>query len=145
MNADGKMRLAALVHAPGSIPASWLHPDTKPNASTDIDSYISMVQTAERGKLDLFFIADTPAAWTDKLHAWSRFPMFMNVFEPVTLLSTLATTEPHRPRRHGLDQLHRALQRRAPVRLARSPEPWACGLERRHVRERLCRPQFRSR
>ena len=91
MNADGKMRIAALVHATGSHPASWLHPDTKPNASTDIDSYVSMVKTAERGKLDLFFIADTPAARTDNLHAWSRFPMFMNVFEPVTLLSTLAS------------------------------------------------------
>jgi FMN-dependent oxidoreductase (nitrilotriacetate monooxygenase family) len=91
MNADGKMRLAALVHATGSHPASWLHPDTKPNASTDIDSYVAMAETAERGKLDLFFIADTPAARTDNLHAWSRFPMFMNVFEPVTLLSTLAS------------------------------------------------------
>jgi FMN-dependent oxidoreductase (nitrilotriacetate monooxygenase family) len=54
-----------------------------------------MAQTAERGKFDLFFIADTPAARTDNLHAWSRYPLFMNVFEPVTLLSTLAGCTRH--------------------------------------------------
>ena len=43
-----------------------------------------------RDSFDLFFIADTPAARTDNLHAWSRFPMFMNVLEPVTLLTALA-------------------------------------------------------
>jgi N-acetyl-S-(2-succino)cysteine monooxygenase len=95
VNPDGKMRLAALVHANGSHPASWLHPDTRRGAANDIDSYISMAETAERGKLDLFFIADTPAARTDNLHAWSRYPLFMNVFEPVTLLSTLAGRTRH--------------------------------------------------
>jgi len=43
-----------------------------------------------RGLFDLFFVAYTPAARTDNLHAWSRFPMFMNVLEPVTLLTALA-------------------------------------------------------
>ncbi len=45
---------------------------------------------AEAGKFDLFFIADTPAARTEMLQAYARFPLFMNVFEPVTLLSALA-------------------------------------------------------
>ena len=90
MNPDGKMRLAALVHANGSHPASWLHPDTRRGAANDIDGYISMAETAERGKFDLYFIADTPAARTDNLHAWSRYPMYMNALEPVTLLSALA-------------------------------------------------------
>src|SRR5262245_54088216 len=91
MTAERKMRLAALVHATGAHPASWIHPDSQANAGNDVDAYTRMAQTAERGKFDLFFIADTPAARTDNLHAWSRYPMFMNVFEPVTLLSALAT------------------------------------------------------
>ncbi|MBS0241335.1 MAG: LLM class flavin-dependent oxidoreductase [Proteobacteria bacterium] len=90
MNPDGKLRLSALVHATGSHPASWLHPDTTPSAANSIESYVHAARVAEAGKLDLFFIADTPAARTDNLHAWSRFPMFMNCFEPVTLLSALS-------------------------------------------------------
>lgn len=95
MNPDGKMRLAALVHPTGAHPASWLHPETKPNAANDIGSYTNAVRAAEAGKFDLFFIADTPAARTDNLHAWSRFPMFMNCFEPVSLLSSLVASTSH--------------------------------------------------
>ena len=85
------MSLGLLMHATGAHPASWLHPSTKADASTDIAHYSRIAQAAEAAKFDLFFIADTPAARTDNLNAWSRFPMFMNVFEPVTVLSALAT------------------------------------------------------
>ena len=85
------MSLAILIgQAHGAHPAAWLHPDTPAAASTDIGHYRAMAHLAERGCFDLFFIADTPAARTDNLHAWSRFPMFMNVLEPVTLLTALA-------------------------------------------------------
>ena len=85
-----KMALALLASANGSHAASWLHDSTIPGGSTDVDHYRALAQTAERGKFDLFFIADTPAARTEKLDAYARFPMFMNVFEPVTILSALA-------------------------------------------------------
>ena len=84
------MSLGVLMHGTGSHPASWLHPATKANASTDIAHYTRMAQVAEAAKFDLFFIADTPAARTNNLHAWSRYPMFMNVMEPVPLLSAVA-------------------------------------------------------
>ena len=85
------LSLAILIdQATGAHPASWLHPETNAAASTDIAHYRAIAQLAERGKFDLFFIADTPAARTENLHAWSRFPMFMNVLEPVTLLTALA-------------------------------------------------------
>ncbi len=74
----------------GNHPASWLHPDTHAAASTDIAHYRRLAQLAETGKFDLFFVADTPAARTENLHAWSRFPMYMNVLEPTTLLAALA-------------------------------------------------------
>jgi FMN-dependent oxidoreductase (nitrilotriacetate monooxygenase family) len=90
MIADRKMALALLATANGSHAASWLHPSTVAGGANDVDHYRHLAQTAERGKFDLFFIADTPAARTEKLDAYARFPMFMNVFEPVTILSALA-------------------------------------------------------
>ena len=85
------MSLALLAdHATGNHPASWLDPDTNAEGATDIAHYRRIAELAERGKFDLFFVADTPAARTENLHAWSRFPMYMNCFEPVTLLTALA-------------------------------------------------------
>lgn len=91
MSQPRQMSLAVLVdQATGNHPASWLHPDTPADGSTDIDHYRRLAQLAERGKLDLFFIADTPATRTENFQAWSRFPMYMNALEPVTLLTALA-------------------------------------------------------
>jgi FMN-dependent oxidoreductase (nitrilotriacetate monooxygenase family) len=91
MRSNKQFSIAMLIgQAAGGHPAAWLHPGTNASGSTDIDYYRSLAQTAERGCFDLFFIADTPAARTDNLHAWSRFPMFMNMLEPVTLLTGLA-------------------------------------------------------
>ena len=85
------MSLAILIdQATGTHPASWLHPDTNAGGSTEIAHFRGIAQLAERGKFDLFFVADTPAARTENLHAWSRFPMYMNSLEPVTLLTALA-------------------------------------------------------
>ncbi len=85
-----QMALSILASGTGSHAASWLHPATTPKGGTDIGHYRRLAQLAERGKFDLFFIADTPAARTEKLQAYARFPMFMNVFDPVTLLSALS-------------------------------------------------------
>ena len=85
------MSLALLVdQATGNHPASWLAPETNAAGSTDIGHYRALAQLAERGKFDLFFIADTPATRTENFQAWSRFPMYMNALEPVTLLTALA-------------------------------------------------------
>ena len=85
-----QMSLAILASGTGSHAASWLHPATTPTGGTDIAHYRRMARLAEAGRFDLFFIADTPAARTEKLEAYARFPMFMNVFEPVTLLAALS-------------------------------------------------------
>ncbi len=96
MSTNRQISLAMLIgSASGGHPASWLHPKANAAGSTDVAYYRSLAQTAERGLFDLFFIADTPAARTDNLHAWSRFPMFMNVLEPVTLLTALAGATTH--------------------------------------------------
>ena len=85
------MSLAMLVdQATGNHPASWLQPEVNAAASTDIRHYRNLARIAEEGRFDLFFIADTPAARTENFQAWSRFPMYMNALEPVTLLTALA-------------------------------------------------------
>lgn len=95
MTTPRHMALATLVQGTGAHPASWMQTGTPDDASTSIEHFIAMARLAERGCFDIFFIADTPAARTDNLYAWSRFPMFMNVFEPLTLLSALAVATTH--------------------------------------------------
>ncbi|HRD77275.1 MAG TPA: nitrilotriacetate monooxygenase, partial [Hyphomicrobiaceae bacterium] len=88
MSQPKMMSLAILVdQATGNHPASWLQPEVNAKASIDIGHYRHLARLAEAGKFDLFFIADTPAARTENFQAWSRFPMYMNALEPVTLLT----------------------------------------------------------
>ncbi|QEW18154.1 Nitrilotriacetate monooxygenase component A [Marinibacterium anthonyi] len=89
--ADKQMALAVLVDGPGNHPAAWLHEDTVPGQVLDVRHMASLAQKAEAAKYDLFFIADTPASRTDNLEVWSRYPMFTNGFEPMTILSALAS------------------------------------------------------
>ncbi len=95
MTTSRMMALSILASGAGSHAASWLHPGADPRGGTDIKHYRRLAQLAEEGKFDLFFIADTPAARTEMLTGFARFPMFMNVFEPVTLLSALAGATEH--------------------------------------------------
>ena len=90
MTKKNQMVIGALIHANGSHAASWLMDEAVPHASTSIDYYRAMAQLSERGKFDFFFIADTPAARTENLKAWSRSPLFMNVLDPITLLAGIA-------------------------------------------------------
>ena len=85
-----QMHLSFSAHLTGAHPAGWLHPSTQLDADTDIGAYISLAQLAERGRFDMFFIADTPAARTTNLTAWARYPMFMNALEPITALTAIA-------------------------------------------------------
>jgi FMN-dependent oxidoreductase (nitrilotriacetate monooxygenase family) len=85
-----QMHFSFSAHLTGAHPAGWLHPSTQLDADTDIDAYRRMAQLAEHGRFDMFFIADTPAARTDNLKAWARYPMFMNALEPITALAAIA-------------------------------------------------------
>ncbi|MCB8877475.1 LLM class flavin-dependent oxidoreductase [Acidisoma silvae] len=90
MAASRKMALALLAQANGLHPAGWITAGGPTDCAMDIGYYAKLAQTAERGKFDLFFVADTPAARTDKLNAWSRHPQYMNCFEPISLLTALS-------------------------------------------------------
>jgi FMN-dependent oxidoreductase (nitrilotriacetate monooxygenase family) len=90
-----QMSIGFLMDTTGVHPASWIHPDTQADAALDIGYYTRLAQMAEAAKLDMVFRADTPAARTRHLQAWSRYPMFMNLLEPLTLLSALAGATTH--------------------------------------------------
>ena len=90
-NPRGQMNLGAFFHPTGHHVAAWMHPDAQIDAGTNVDHYIEITQTAERGKFDLVFLADALATRDGKLESLSRWPQYMAYFEPITLLSALAS------------------------------------------------------
>ena len=83
-----QMRLGLFIRPVGHHVASWRHPDSHVDAGANFQRFVEMAQTAERGRFDMLFSADTVSAWTtqDGLHrmhytAW---------IEPFSLLSALA-------------------------------------------------------
>jgi FMN-dependent oxidoreductase (nitrilotriacetate monooxygenase family) len=95
MSDTKQMVLGGLFEANGYHSAAWLTDGAEDNAATDIDYFRKIVQIAERGKMDFFFLADTPAARTEDLDFWSRSPLYMNMMEPITLLSAIAGSTSH--------------------------------------------------
>jgi alkanesulfonate monooxygenase len=85
------MKLGAFFHPTGNHVAAWLHPDAQIDAGTNAEHYISLAQTAERAKFDLMFLADAVATRDGNLAALSRWPQYMAYFEPLTLLSSIAS------------------------------------------------------
>lgn len=91
MTKDSRMmRLGAFVHETGQHVAAWRHPDAYAESGTVFAQAMDVAKTAERGKFDLLFLADSAAV---SVHgtADSRGRMGKTVkFEPITLLSALA-------------------------------------------------------
>ena len=95
MSTPQHLVLSALFQPHGHSKSSWRHPDARPGDVTDVRHYVEVAQLLERGMFDLFFIADTPAARTEHLEAWTESPLYMNALEPVTLLSAVAMATEH--------------------------------------------------
>lgn len=84
MSEGRKIKLAAYLIGTGMHVASWRHPDSKPNASIDPENYIKLAQTAERGKFDIAFIADSLAVNVES------HPQILNRFDPVVIITVMA-------------------------------------------------------
>ncbi|BBI31638.1 LLM class flavin-dependent oxidoreductase [Cohnella abietis] len=84
MTRKRQIKLSAYLVGTGMHVASWRLPQAQPDASNDIDFYKKLVQTAERGKFDIAFLADSLAI-NEQSH-----PNILNRFEPITLISALA-------------------------------------------------------
>ncbi|GGX83072.1 NtaA/DmoA family FMN-dependent monooxygenase [Massilia dura] len=91
-----KMRLGAFIMATGHHIAAWRHPGSQPDSGVNIDHYIHVAQTAERGKFDQVFVADSPgvAYRGGDNEAFSRQGR-VSYFEPVTLWAALSVVTKH--------------------------------------------------
>lgn len=90
-----KMRLAAYFNPTGHHVASWRHPRAQRDAHINIEHYIEIARTAERAKFDMIFLADALSVRDAHIEAVSRSVQFVAHFEPITLLSALATATTH--------------------------------------------------
>jgi FMN-dependent oxidoreductase (nitrilotriacetate monooxygenase family) len=84
-----KLHLAAFLSGAGSNVGAWKHPDTPADAPVNLSLFKELAQTAEAGKFDFVFIADS--AYITK----ESTPYFLSRFEPMTVLSALAVTTKH--------------------------------------------------
>ncbi|MDQ8023385.1 MAG: LLM class flavin-dependent oxidoreductase [Moraxellaceae bacterium] len=90
-----KLRLGAFIMATGHHIAAWRHPGSQIDSGVNIDHYIEVARTAERGLFDQVFVADSPGIrWIDDPEAFSRQGRVSH-FEPVTLWAALATATKH--------------------------------------------------
>lgn len=69
----------------GAAPGAWRLPGANLNSYTDMDQFVRYAQAAERGKVQLLFIADTPVLDVDLDH---HAPHHM--IDPLLILTVLA-------------------------------------------------------
>ena len=88
---DRQLKLGAFIMATGHHIAAWRHPDADADAGHSIDHYRGLAETAEAGKFDLVFVADSPAGWDGDKDPETRSRVSHSAhFEPVTLWSALS-------------------------------------------------------
>jgi FMN-dependent oxidoreductase (nitrilotriacetate monooxygenase family) len=83
-----QLHLNAFLMGVGHHEAAWRHPDTDPTAVTSLTHFTHLARTAERGRLDSVFLADTLALGEVAYNA-------VGTFEPLTLLSAIAAVTEH--------------------------------------------------
>ncbi len=84
------MKLGLFFEGIGHHIAAWRDPKADPRWKLDLQHYIEIAQTAERGKFDLLFTADTNATFgADDVEAWTHQATASRL-EPLTLLGALA-------------------------------------------------------
>jgi FMN-dependent oxidoreductase (nitrilotriacetate monooxygenase family) len=89
------MNLGAFVHETGQHVAAWRHPEAYAESGTVFAQATDVARTAERGKFDLLFLADSAAVGVFGTPE-SRGRMGKVVkFEPITVLSALAAVTTH--------------------------------------------------
>ena len=85
MAAQRTIKLGLILHGVGRTWDDWRHPDRDVNASTSFAYYAQQARLAESGKFHFLFVADSLS-----INAKSS-PHYLNRFEPLTILSGLAT------------------------------------------------------
>ena len=90
MSQKPMMKLGLFFEGIGHHVAAWRAPESDAHCKLDLEHYIEIAQTAERGKFDLLFTADTNATFgSDDAESWVRQTSASRL-EPLTLLGALA-------------------------------------------------------
>lgn len=80
-----QIRLGAIIQGASGNMSAWRHPDAVADASINVRFVQELARRAEAAKFDFVFVADG-------LHINAQsIPHFLNRFEPITLLSALAS------------------------------------------------------
>lgn len=85
-----QLKLGAFLMTDGHHIAAWRHQEANPEAHTSFQHFVDLAQKAEKAKFDAIFFADSAAAWIDDEGVFQYTSRGAH-FEPVTLLSALAT------------------------------------------------------
>lgn len=90
-NSDRQMHLGAFINTfLGHHLAAWRHPDVEPNDITNLQFYKKLAQTAERGKFDVIFVADSLTIMGEDMQYGPHIRI-----DPFILLSALASVTEH--------------------------------------------------
>ncbi|MDB4872522.1 MAG: monooxygenase, partial [Gemmatimonadales bacterium] len=84
-----QLHLNVFLMTQGHHDAAWRHARSQPHRATDVTYFQELAKTAERGKLDSIFFADSLAVW---LRIGSNVS---GGLEPLTLLSAIAVATEH--------------------------------------------------
>lgn len=93
MSSARMMHLGVFVETTGRHLAGWRHPEVDPLAPMRLAHYRQLIDIAERGLFDLFFLADGLAVRDRAAEKLGRTPKAH--LEPLTLLSALAPLTQH--------------------------------------------------
>lgn len=89
-----QLKLGAFFMSAGHHVAAWRHPDTPADAGLDFKHFQRIAQTAERGKFDMVFFADSVAV-RERGNDEALHRSAVVHFEPLTLLSALSVVTSH--------------------------------------------------
>jgi len=96
MAAPRRIRLGVSMIGMGYHLAAWRHPDASAGGNMELAHAVRVAQAAERGLLDMAFLADGVGIRFNDVPAGSLSRVCKNVqFEPLTLLSALAMVTKH--------------------------------------------------
>jgi alkanesulfonate monooxygenase len=94
MAEDRKIRLGAFMRPVSIHTAAWRYPGGLPDANFNLAHLRRFIQTLERGRFDLFFMADHLALLNMPIEALKRSATVTS-FDPLTLLPALAMCTEH--------------------------------------------------
>ena len=84
-----QLKLGLFIRPCGHHIASWRHPDAEADAGVNFPHFVEMAKTAERGKFDMLFSADSLTAFTGA-EAALDLVHYVAWMEPYSLLTALS-------------------------------------------------------